>query len=675
MIKALTLALIGACGLLGTARATQASALTSPNGLLEARIGAPFIKAEGTADGIASYALNYRGKPLITPSLLNLKIDLPEFGSKSFKLLAASRVREVRDTYRPVAGKFASVPVHYREMTLSYEDLAVAGRKIDLIVRLYDQGAAFRYVIHGRTGERLRLKKEVTTFGFARDFDCWGYNQGQWVGGHEGEYDPVKASRLRDAALYVLPLVCKTGEGQASFALAESDVQGYPASFVSGRDNGILGAELKHSPRHDTAPGVRQDVTIARITVPDGGFKTPWRVIMVGDTPGALAESQLVPMLATPTSLKDTSWIKPGKVAWDWWSGSQVAIAEPGMNTATYKAFVDFAAEMGLPYIMIDEGWSVGSSTEFIPTADTTRFKAEIDIPAVVAYAKQKGVGVWLWLQWEQLERQLDASLVRYRDWDIKGIKVDFMSRTDQDMMAYYQRLVSGAAANRLMVDLHSSVPSNGLERTWPNLLTQEAVMGAEFNKWSARVTATHNVTLPFTRMILGPMDYTPGAFRHVAAEKFPSKMTWNNPYVKTTRGHTLGMYVVYDSPLQMVSDSPPSYKKADGSWEDGADFLRLVPTTWDETRVLQGDIGQFIVTARRKGRDWYLGAMGNEQAREVRIALDFLGAGQYHARTWQDGASMNTLVTGSSRTGHKDTLSLRLAPSGGAVVHLKAAQ
>ncbi|MES3020230.1 MAG: glycoside hydrolase family 97 protein [Pseudomonadota bacterium] len=673
MIKRLTLAVFGACGML--AAAAQATTLTSPNGLLEARFGAPFTKAEGTPEGIASYALDYRGKPLIAPSLLSLKLDLPGFGSKSFKLLSASGAREVRETYTPLMGKFASVPVHYREMTLSYEDLALAGRKVDVVVRLYDQGAALRYVIHGRTGERIAVKKEVTTFGFARDHDCWGYNQGQWVGGHEGEYDPVKASRLRDAALYVLPLVCKTGDGQTSFALAESDVRGYPASFVSGRDNGSLGAELKHATRHDTAPGVRQSGTIAQITLPEGGFKTPWRVVMVGDTPGALVESQLVQMLATPTSLKDTSWIKPGKVAWDWWNGSQVAIAEPGMNSATYKAFVDFAAEMGLPYIMVDEGWSMGSSTEANPKADATRSKASMDMPAIVAYARQKGVGVWVWLQWQQLERQLEPALARYREWGIKGIKVDFMSRTDQEMMAYYERLVSRAAANRLMVDLHSSVPSNGLERTWPNLLTQEAVMGAEFNKWSARITATHNVTVPFTRMILGPMDYTPGAFRHVSAADFPSRMTWNNPVVKTTRGHTLGMYVVYDSPLQMVSDSPPSYKKADGSWEDGADFIRMVPTTWDETRVLQGDIGQFIVTARRKGGDWYLGAMGNEQARELRVPLDFLGAGGYEARSWQDGAAMNTLVTGSSRARRGDTLTLKLAPSGGAVVRLTAAK
>ncbi len=655
----------------GPAGATHAPPIASPDGRLVATFGGPVKNNRGLSEGIATWSLAYQGQQLIKPSVLDLRLSLAKFSSAGFRFVGASPAREVRATYRPVVGKTASASDHYRETTLTYEDLALPGRQVDVLVRMYDSGAALRYVIKGRPGEKLTLTKEVTTFDFAADFACWGFNQGQWSGYHEGEFDPLRASALRDSHLFSLPLVCKPGVGETSFALTESDVRDYPVTFLSGRGNGNLGAELKHPVRTDTGSGVRQDAAIANVVLAPGGFATPWRVVMVGASPRALAESSLVQMLAAPSVIKDTAWIKPGKVAWDWWNGSQVDIANPGMNTATYKAFIDFAAEMGLGYVLIDEGWSVGSSIDADARADVTRAKPEMDMAAIVAYANARKVGVMLWVQWEQLDRQMDRALALYQRWGIKGIKVDFMKRNDQDMVRWYHRLLGKAADKQLLVDLHGGFPAVGLERTYPNLLTQEAVMGAEFNKWSTRVNATHNVTLPFTRMILGPMDYTPGGFRHVAPAGFTDKVRWLNPVVQTTRGHALGMYVVYDSPLQMVADSPSAYRKSDGSWADGVDFLRQVPVTWDETRVVQGDIGQFIVTARRSGADWYIGAMSNEAARALRVPLDFLGEGKFAARVWQDGAAPDQLTLGSSTVDRTSTLDLALAGSGGAAVLL----
>ena len=225
-----------------------------------------------------------------------------------------------------------------------------------------------------------------------------------------------------------------------------------------------------------------------------------------------------------------------------------------------------------------------------------------MDLPAILDYAKDKGVGVWLWVQWKQLDWQMEEALSAYQQWGIKGIKVDFMDRSDQEMVDYFHKLLTATARHKLMVNLHGAYPPNGLVRTYPHYLTQEAVMGAEYNKWSERITATHNVTLPFTRMILGPIDYTPGGFRHAAPSEFPALVRNTLPYVQTTRGQALAMYVVYDSPVQMLADSPITYTRADGSWEEGLEFIRDVPVTWDETRILQGDIGQYIVSARRKG-------------------------------------------------------------------------
>jgi alpha-glucosidase len=303
----------------------------------------------------------------------------------------------------------------------------------------------------------------------------------------------------------------------------------------------------------------------------------------------------------------------------------------------------------------------------------------EMDMPKILNYAKSKNVGVWLWLQWQQLDWQMEEALSTYEKWGIKGIKVDFMDRSDQQMVDYYHKLLTMTGKYHIMVDLHGAYAPNGLIRTYPHFMTQEGVMGAEYNKWSSRITATHNVTLPFTRMILGPIDYTPGGFRHTTPQEFPALRRNTLPYVQTTRGQALAMFVVYDSPLQMLADSPITYSKTDGvwpqpqsEWQDGLEFIKDVPVTWDETRILQGDIGEFIVSARRSGDTWYLGAMTNESARELDIPLSFLGKGSYQASIWQDGNSVEKVTKSTAKVNAKQSIKLKLAASGGAAVVLR---
>ena len=386
---------------------------------------------------------------------------------------------------------------------------------------------------------------------------------------------------------------------------------------------------------------------------------------MLADAPGDLAASSLIPTLAAPSQIQDTSWIKPAKTSWDWWNDWAVDVPNAGVNTATYKAFIDFSKRMKLDDILIDEGWSVGSDIEPNADADVTRGKPEMDMPALLQYAKSQGVGVWLWLQWQQLDNQMDAAFKQYEAWGIKGVKVDFMNRNDQEMVDWYHKVLEKAAKHHLMVNLHGAYPPTGLNRTWPNYITQEGVLGAENNKWSARITAGHNVTLPFTRMILGPMDYTPGGFRNTTPANFKHRN--HEPMVMTTRGQAVAMYVVYDSPFQMVSDAPAAYANA-----DGAQFIQTVPTSWDETRILSGDIGQYIVSARRKGDTWYIGAMTNEAGRTVKVPLSFLGKGAFNAQVLQDGADPTRLKTSDSKVSASTSLTLKLAPSGGAVAVIK---
>jgi len=260
----------------------------------------------------------------------------------------------------------------------------------------------------------------------------------------------------------------------------------------------------------------------------------------------------------------------------------------------------------------------------------------------------------------------MDDALATYAKWGVAGLKVDFMNRNDQTMVNWYHTLLSKAAEHRLLINLHGAYPPNGLVRTYPNLVTQEGVLAAEFNKDSTRITARHNVTLPYTRMILGPIDYTPGGFTHSTPEDFIFRN--DRPMVQTTRGQAVAMYVVYDSPMVMISDAPQAYRTPDGGWADGADFIREVPTTWDETRVLQGDIGEYIVTARRKGGTWYLGAMTNEDGRTLDLVLDFLGEGEYEAKIWQDGVDISSLDISTRRVDRNAHLQLKLAPTGGGV-------
>lgn len=646
------------------ATAQEPLVLTSPDGANEVRIEA--------AEGGLSYSVSRDGKPVIVASPIGLATDKGGLGSEPVTLVSNDRIA-VDEVYRPVVGKAAEVADRYSQLLLKLQRPS-DGLRFDLVARAYDEGVALRLVVPQQEGlSAINVLGESTTFNFAADYGCWGFNVGKFVSAHEGEFDPVKASRIRDHNLFDAPLVCSTDEG-TTFAITEADKRDYAGAYYAGLGGGGLGVRVVLTPRTDNPPDSAMPSVSVRKSLASGPLETPWRVVMLGDRPASLVESNLVGLLATPSKIEDTGWIQPGKSAWDWWNGWAVDVPGAGMNTATYKAYIDLADRLDLEYVLIDEGWYKGSTTVPAP-ADVTVPVPAMNIPELVRYAGERGVGIWVWAQWKQLERQLDDALALYSAWGIKGVKVDFMDRTDQEMVEYYHRLLSTAARHKLMVNLHGAYPPDGLFRTYPNFMTQEGVLGAEYNKWSSRITATHNVTLPFTRMLLGPIDYTPGGFRAVRPAEFPKFQSFIKPFVKTTRGHGLAMYVVYDSPVVMLADSPDAYINADGSLAAGVDFLKHVPASWDETRVLAGEIGQYIVTARRKGDTWYVGAMTNESARKLTVPLDFLTGGRsYTAGIHEDGAGPNDLRTRSAAVRWGGKLSLSLAGSGGAVAVIEPA-
>ena len=614
------------------------------------------VRIAQDAGGQLLYSIERNGEPVFAASALRVRLAEGDVSSVDVRQVWPRSVDQVR---KLVATKAAESRDRFNEVTLDVMPRSRALRAMKWVFRAYDDGVAFRYVVPSDAGlATLSVKSEDTEFTFGADYDCTGLNIGRVDSSHEGEFDAIQASRIREHNNYDLPLVCRTAKN--AFAIGEADLRDYGGLYLSGLGSGKPGVQARVSRRLDDRS------LIARATIGADGAGSPWRVVMLGDELGNLIESNLIGNL-NPDPSFDTSWIKPGKTAWDWWSGPYLPPPDKGgTDMPTIKKYVDFASSSGFEYMMIDEGWCLNSGTggRAPDNADVTQAKPEIDMPALVAYAGKKNVKLWLWVQWSLLDRQMDAALAQYEKWGIAGIKVDFMDRNDQQMVDYFHKLMAKAAGHKLLVDMHGAYPPAGLNRTYPNYLTQEGIMGAEYNKWSRRVTATHNVSLAYTRMLLGPLDYTPGGFRNRTPATF--EVVNSPPQVQTTRGHGLGMFVVYESPFQMVADSPDVYVNA-----AGFDFVKMVPTTWDETRFLAGDIDDYVVVARRKGRDWYIGAMGNEKAHGISVPLKFLGEGKFKAKVWEDGATPTALIESTQEVSASDVMELKLAPSGGAAVRI----
>lgn len=593
------------------------------------------------ADDGSAFSVSRRSEPLIIDSPLGL--DLSESAAEPLRLASVER-RAINRALPLVATKAARAADVYNTTILTFQAKGDSARKLKIEVRAYDDGVAFRYVLPD--GGPTKLRGERTQFKFDGDLSCL---TSEYRSSHENDWKFLKLSAMDGRKIYDIPAVCVSKSGRTTLAIAQSGIGGYTSSALVPIGTGF---QVKLSPRPDDA-----SVAVAS----DRGLTTAWRVLMIGDRAGDLIPSPLIGNLA-PQPVGDFSWVKPGKAAWDWWSGPTDG-EKPTMER--FRRFIDFAAENRFPYFLIDAGWAYNATgcCDADPRTDITRADPAIDMPALVDYAKTRGVGLLLWVHWKHVEPRMDEVLKRYADWGVKGIKVDFMERDDQEMVAFYERLAKATAAHHLLLDMHGAFPPSGLSTTYPNYITQEGVLGAEYDKFpTKRVTASHNVHLAYTRMLLGPMDYTPGGFRNGVPENYaPTEVM---PSTQTRRGQALAMYVVYDSPLQMVSDDPSAYRDA-----PGFEFLRAVPTAWDETRFVGGTPESYVALARRAASTWYVGVMNNEEGRSVDLPLGFLPKGKFTARIWTDGAEPNMVET-SSRTVDRDTLlKMDLKGSGGSVL------
>jgi alpha-glucosidase len=621
--------------------------LRSPDGRLEVTV---------SAHGALKYAVRVDGQPVLGESRLGLLFrDGSEIGSEVEVLRAEHRQED--STWENPWGKRRQVRDQHNELRLVLRQVSGVPRRFDVLFRAFNDGVAFRYLLPAQPGfDVFALEREETEFAFAGDYTCFAGQQDKgFEGAQEWEFNPGRLSDIKPDSIIGLPLLVQTPS--AWVALTEADLLDWAGMWLQGASgaNAAQGVTLLASlaPRLDGFG----------LVVASAPRATPWRLLMIGRQPGRLIESDLVLNLSAPCQLDDTSYVRPGKMAWDhWWSG------DIKMDTATLEQYIQLAADMGWPYQLIDWQW-YGQFNQ--PDADITQAAPAVDMDEVRGFAREKGVRLWLWLYWSDVERDAayEKAFALYEQWGIAGVKIDFMNRDDQEMVSWYEKITRAAAAHHLMVNFHGAFKTSGFNRTFPNQITREGILGNEYNRWSARVTPEHKLTLPFTRFLAGPADFTPGGFQNRQPERF--KPDAKSAEVQGTRAAELALFVAYESPLCCVCDHPSHYRN-----QPGADFLKIVPTVWDDTRVLDAEVSQHLVIARRSGEQWFLGAMTGRAPREISVKLDFLPPGRWKLRLWKDAPDSNVnaehLEIEDRLASPADTLTLSLAPAGGCVGWLR---
>jgi len=650
------------CALSANAQVGKA-AVESPDGAI--RINFMLLPgADGAGGGQLGYEVTYHGKTVIERSKLGFELqNQPAIGS-NLQFVAVT-ISPVDETYEIPAGKSNPVRNHCNVLRYDIKEATAPGRKLTIEARAYNDGVAFRYMIPDQpAAKELRIANEKTEFVLASDATTYPLILRNFRTSWEDNYRTVALSGIAPELVIGLPLLTEM-PGVAYVAITEANIDNYAGMYLMHSGANPKALEARLSPRVDE-PGL----AVSGATP----VTTPWRVIMISNEVGRLIESQIVNNLNPPLAIADASWVKPGKASWDWWSGPAAdgVTFKVGSNTDTAKHYIDFSAKAGFEYFMFDAGWAAHGTGPNDSGADITATTADVDMPAILAYAKSKNVKVWLWAHWTDIDRQMDQAFPLFEKWGVAGVKIDFMDRDDQWMVNFYRRVAKNAAEHHLMIDFHGAYKPDGIGRTWPNVITREGVLGLEYNKWSARVTPDHNVMLAFTRMLAGPMDYTPGGFRNATRETFEPRN--HKPMVMGTRAHQTALFVVFESPFMMVSDFPGAYE---GTKE--LPFLSAVPASWDETRVLNAKVGDYITIARRHGQEWYVGSIAGSHGVTLDIPLEFLGAGEFQAETYSDAPDSGVHATNSvveqKNVNRTTTLKAVLASGGGQAIRIRPAK
>ncbi len=608
----------------------------------------------------------HKGQQIIMPSALSLQLeDGTVLGNQP--TITASHIDKVNAIVTAINYKKTSIPDEYQQLTLDCKG------GFSVIFRVYNDAVAYRFSTH-RKGD-LIVKNEAANFNFSGDHKAfipiqWDYRGGKnFNSSFEALYHEINLSQFPKDSLAFLPLLVDVGQNK-KVVILEADLEDYPGMYLSPGASGIgLNGVFAPYPL-ETENGGYNNINLIPTKRADYIAKTsgtrnfPWRIMAISEQDKDLLNNDIVQKLASPARLSDISWIQPGQVAWDWWNSRNISHVDfkAGLNTNTYKYYIDFAAVNKIKYIVIDGGWS--------PELDLLRIDPALDLQQVIDYGKQKNVGVILWASWNAILHQVDTVFPLYAKMGVKGFKIDFIDRDDQLAVASLYDIAKKAAGYKLMVDYHGAFKPTGLQRTYPNVMGYEGVKGLENYKWANEDQPRYAVTIPFIRMMAGPMDYTPGAMRNASQSDY--RVVPNNPMSKGTRCQQMAMYVVYEAPLQMLSDNPTTYMKE----QECTNFIVKVPVTYDETVPLDGKVGEYVAIARKKGDAWFVGAMTNWTARDLVLDFSFLPAGNYEAEIFHDG--INADVDGTDykkeiiKISSGQKINMHLAPGGGCVARIE---
>lgn len=637
-------------------------------------LGAPVLAQEytvGSPDGhialtvsnqaTLTYSVQLDGKTLIAPSPMGFQLKGEPDMKGNFQVENDAKVKSGVEAWTPVVrNKHAQCQVPYQELTLQLKEKDGQCRRMVVVFRVMNDGVAFRYTLFGVPvlGNR-QITRELTGYAVPETASLWipnfAYENGgkSYKSSQEGEFVETPVKTIKDDLHAGLPGLIKV-DADHWMALTEANLDNYPAFYLGRSTEAKDGFQLLDT---KLTPVWGEDESGVKVRFAEKNSSS-WRVIMVGHNPGKFIESEIVRSLNPDCALTNTTWIKPGMSAWDhWWSG------EVKMEQDVIKEYIDFAAKEKWPYMLIDWTW-YGPYCK--PEACITSVAPQLNMPEIIQYAKSKNVDIWLWLRCEDANNndQYKDAFPLYHQWGVKGVKIDFMDRDDQDMVNWYRRIIKATAENELMLDFHGAYKPDGIERTYPHMLTREGVMGSEYYKFSDRVTPEHNVTLAYTRLLAGQMDYTPGGFLNVTQKQFKQQ---SPTLVSNTRAAELAKFVVYESPFMCFCDHPRNvYGKV------GEDFVQQVPTTWDDIHFISGTPDTYVALAKKSGEQWYVGIINNSQQRTVSLDLSFLPDGTYTVEYWKDGKRANQEATDcehkSINVSSAKPLSVKLASAGGYV-------
>lgn len=658
-MKKLNLLLTCTCALFAlSVQGQKQLLLSSPDGKLKSTI---------TVGDKLTYDISCNGQQVLAPSPISATLDNGKVWGDKARL---SKVTEKKNDTQIDAPFYRSSCVrdYYNELTLRFKG------DYSVVFRAYNDGVAYRFVNHAK--KPFCILNEEVDYRFPADVTASvpyvnagkdGDYNGQFHNSFENVYTTAPISQLNKERLMFLPLVVQATP-EVKVCITETDLNNYPGLYLTNAkgSNSLSGIQapypktMKQGGHNNLQMRVQtREEYIAKV---DGPRNFPWRVAVVTTRDTQLAASNLSYLLAEPSKLSDTSWIKPGKVAWEWWNDWNLCGVDfkTGVNNATYKAYIDFASQYGIEYVILDEGWAVNLE------ADLMQVVKEIDLKELVDYAAARNVGIILWAGYYAFERDMENVCRYFSEMGVKGFKVDFMDRDDQLMTDFNHRAAAMCAKYHLILDLHGTHKPAGLNRTYPNVLNFEGVHGLEQMKWrpAGFDQITYDVMIPFIRQVAGPMDYTQGAMRNATRENYyPSN---SEPMSQGTRCHQLAMYIVLESPFNMLCDSPSNYMRE----PESTSFIAQVPTVWDETVVLDGKMGEYIITARRKGDTWFVGGLNNWDARDVEVDLSFLSSGSHKAVLFKDGVNAHRTARDYKReevsVSSAQPLKVHLAPGGG---------